>query len=209
MGDLVRKDLFLPTQSAPSRPPAVRHHALTLCLAAVVVASIEAGPSLAEDDVFHSARDGVALAFDAAKAWAPDAELVYVENDEDVDATGAAPRWGYLFSSTALGESRAYSIQGGEIETAETLTMDFEAPAVAADWIDSRQALAAAEEKAGAKYRTEQKGRLETMLLMRGVFHDEKPDATTWTVVYASAGAPSLFIVVDAASGKVARMWRG
>jgi hypothetical protein len=182
---------------------------LTAVLAASIGCALQATSALADDEVLRSARDGVALAFDAARAWAPDAELVYVENDQDVDATGAATRWGYLFSSAVLRESRAYSIEGGEIETAETLSMDFEAPAVSADWIDSRQALAAAEVKAGAKYRTEQGGRLQTMLLMRGVFHDEKPDATTWTVVYSAAGVPSLFVVVDAATGKVARTWRG
>ena len=47
------------------------------------------------------------------------------------------------------------------------------------------------------------------MFLMRGPFQDGDPDETTWTFVYASANAPSLFVVVDAAQGKVRRTSRG
>lgn len=48
-----------------------------------------------------------------------------------------------------------------------------------------------------------------TMLLMRGAFSEGDPDTTSWTLVYSAPGAPSLFVVVDAAAGKVQRTWRG
>jgi len=47
------------------------------------------------------------------------------------------------------------------------------------------------------------------MLLMRGAFDDTSPDRTSWTLVYTAPHAPSLFVVVDAAEGKVRRTWRG
>ena len=47
------------------------------------------------------------------------------------------------------------------------------------------------------------------MLLSRGAFRDDDPDETTWTLIYTSPDAPSLFVVVDAAGGKVRRTWRG
>jgi hypothetical protein len=79
---------------------------------------------------------------------------------------------------------------------------------VAAGWIDSGAAIAVAEHEAG---RTFQKngGRLSSMLLMRGAFDESDPDRTTWTLVYTSPNAPSLYVVIDAAEGKVRRTWRG
>jgi hypothetical protein len=47
------------------------------------------------------------------------------------------------------------------------------------------------------------------MLLMRGAFDAENPNRTTWLLVYTTPDAPSLFVVVDAADGKVRRTWRG
>jgi hypothetical protein len=47
------------------------------------------------------------------------------------------------------------------------------------------------------------------MLLMRGALYNEEPDESTWMLVYTSPSAPSLFVVVDAESGKVRRTWRG
>jgi len=87
--------------------------------------------------------------------------------------------------------------------------MHFDAPPVTGNWLDSGAALAAAERAAGAEFRRASHGTLETMLLMRGAFSDSDPDLTTWTFVYSAPGAPSLFVVVDAADGKVQRTWRG
>lgn len=172
-----------------------------VCLLLAPVASAEA-PAVA-------ARAGLDLAWAAARSWAPDAFLTYIENDESLDDTGASPRWGYLFHSPSLDQSRVYSIRDGKILVAENLDMKFEAPALAMDWIDSGAALAAADKSAGRNFRTRHQGRLATMLLMRGAFQDGDPDETTWTLIYTAPDAPALFVVVDAVGAKVRRTWRG
>ena len=156
-----------------------------------------------------AARDGLALASAAAQAWSGDAVLVYVENDETLDATGHSARWGYLFHSAALDRSRVWSVRGGKLVVADNLDMRFDAPPVSPGWLNSDAALAAAEAEAGERFRREQHAQLVTMLLMRGALSEGDPDVTTWTFVYSAAGAPSLFVVVDATNGKVQRTWRG
>ncbi len=155
------------------------------------------------------ARAGLEIATAAAKSWSPDAVLVYLENDEDLDAQGAATRWGYLFYSSSTQKARAYSVRDGRILVAENLGMKFEAPPVAAGWIDSGTAIEAAEREVGRAFKQQSGGRLTTMLLMRGAFDDTNPDRTTWTLIYTVPNAPSLFVVVDAAEGKVRRTWKG
>lgn len=177
--------------------------------AALLCLMVVAGPSGAGSAVPFSARSGVDVARDAALIWSPDARLVYVENDEDVTDGGASARWGYLFYSDSRGKARGYSVRGGKIIEAADLGLDFEAPPLPDTWIDSREALAAAERKAGARYRSEHGGKLATMLLIRGAFNDDKPDASTWTLLYTAADQPGLFVVVDAASGNVVRTWKG
>jgi hypothetical protein len=156
-----------------------------------------------------SARAGLDAATNAAHSWASDAHLVYLENDEVVAPDGNAGRWGYLFYSESRGKARGYSIRDGKLDEAFDLGFELDAPPVSDSWIDSGAALAAAEKKAGAKYCIDNGGRLATMLLIRGAFHEQTPNATTWAVVYTSPGAPALFVVVDAAKGDVVRMWRG
>jgi len=155
------------------------------------------------------ARAGLDLVTAAAQVWAQDAVLTYIENDEPVDSTGTAERWGYLFYSERLDQSRSYSVRDGKIVVARNLDMRFEAPPLAAGWIDSHAALAIADENVGAAFCKKNGGRLSTMLLMRGAFQDENPDQTTWTVIYTSPHAPALFVMVDATAGKVRRTWRG
>lgn len=175
---------------------------LLLCLLAM--------PARAGEHARFGASDGVDLARAAAQAWSADARLVYLENDEPVDAAGRAVRWGYLFYSEDQDAARGYTLRDGEILEASDLEFGIEDPPPLADsWIDSGEALAAAEDKAGRKYRTEEAGHLSTMLLIRGAFHHEKPDLSTWTLLYESASAPALWVVVDAQSGKVLRTWRG
>jgi hypothetical protein len=142
-------------------------------------------------------------------SWASDARLVYLENDEVVGPDGSAGRWGYLFYSENRGRARGYSVRNGKLAEASDLGFELDAPPVADSWIDSGTALAAAEQKAGATYCVENNGRLATMLLIRGAFHEQTPNATTWAVVYTSPTAPALFVVVDAGKGEVVRMWRG
>lgn len=172
-------------------------------------ALLVAGVGLAKDAPPYAARQGLDLATAAARAWSPDAVLVYLENDEALDPAGASPRWGYLFYSASQDRARVWSVRAGRIAVAENLDMRFNAPPVSADWLDSGRALAAAEHGGGERYRKEFKGKLVTMLLMRGAFSEADPDVTTWTFVYSAPGAPSLFVVVDAADGKVQRTWRG
>lgn len=168
-----------------------------------------AGPATAGDHSPFGARDGLDVAASAARSWAEDATLVYLENDEPVTAAGHATRWGYLYYSPSKAGARAYSVRDGKVVTAEDLVMAFEAPPVPGSWVDSDIALTAADEKAGLDFRTKHGGQAGTMLLMRGVFHADRPDAVTWLVVYRAENVPSLFVVVDAATGKVAKTWRG
>jgi len=176
---------------------------------AVLVALFAVTPVARAEAPAVAARAGLDLARAAAAAWAPDAYLTYVENDEDLDDAGGCPRWGYLFHSPSLDKSRVYSVRDGKILVAENLDMKFEAPALAADWIDSAQALAAADKGPGRGFRTRHQGRLTTMLLMRGAFQDGDPDETTWTLIYTAPDAPALFVVVDATGARVRRTWRG
>jgi hypothetical protein len=177
--------------------------------AAALLVALLATPVTAAPPAPIPARAGLELARAAAAAWSADAELVYVENDEDVQGAGLAARWGYLFVSPSSGRARAWSVQGGRIAAAENVEMAFEAPPLPAGWIDSGAALDAADREAGRAFRHGTQGRLSTMLLMRGAFDEADPDRTTWTLVYTAPGAPSLWVVVDAAEGKVRRTWRG
>jgi hypothetical protein len=193
----------------PGRPRRFRPRAFAPGAIVALLLAVGAGSVRAAEHAPFPARAGLDIATAAAQVWAPDAYLVYVENDEGLAAEGAAPRWGYLFFSPALEKSRAYSVRDGRILVAENLDMKFEAPPLASGWIDSRAALEAAEQGAGRAFRREHQGEVATMLLMRGAFLDGDPDQTTWTVIYNAPGAPSLFVMVDAIEGKVRRTWRG
>jgi len=181
-------------------------------LAALCAAPLAGGPApaAAASAVPFAARSGLELASAAAQSWSGDAVLVYVENDEALDAaSGTSPRWSYLFYSASQDRARVWSVRGGRIVVAEDLGMRFDAPAVAAGWLDSGAAIAAAERGAGDEVRKLSGAHLETMLLMRGAFSEGDPDATTWTLVYRASGVPALFVVVSAADGNVQRTWRG
>jgi hypothetical protein len=177
--------------------------------AGLLFLALLATPVAARDRVPFPAKAGLDVAHAAARAWSEDAYLVYVENDEDLDEQGASVRWGYLFYSPRLDKARVYSVREDRILVAENLEMRFEAPPLAADWMDSGAALEVAEQKAGREFRGKHGGRLSAMLLMRSAFNDGDPDQTTWTFIYTAADGPSLFVVVDALEGKVRRTWRG
>ena len=181
----------------------------SLLIVAVLLVSGTLSPAAAGDHTLYTARSGLDTAQDAATSWSSDAQLIYLENDEEVTIDGTAVRWGYLFYSERKGEARGYTVRDGKILEATDLEFDFEAPPVSAKWIDSRQALAAAEKKAGEKYRTKHGGHLATMILIRGAFHDKEPNATTWGLLYKSETEPALVVIVDASNGKVVRTWRG
>ncbi len=187
--------------------------ALPMAALAIVLTLACVAPAARADHTPAGARAGLDLALAAARSWAPDARLIYIENDDPMDETGAATRWGYLFTSSTLRKARAYSVRDGRIVRAETLAMAFEAPPVPGTWVDSGVARRAADReverdvgRAGAQG---PKRRLSTMLLMRGVFDDTHPDGTTWTLVYTAPNQPSLFVVVDAIDGSVRKTWKG
>jgi len=171
--------------------------------------ALGAEPAVAREAAPFPARAGLELAREAALSWSTDARLIYVENDEPLDPSGASERWGYLFHSPALDRLRGYSVRDGKIVIAENLEMKLEAPPVAMEWIDSGAALAAAEREVEDFREKHAETRLATMLLMRGPFLEKDPDETTWTLVYTAAGAPPLFVVVEATGGRVRRTWRG
>jgi len=175
----------------------------------ILILLVGAVSALAGEPTRFSARAGLEVARDAAASWAPDAQLVYLENDEMVGPDGTAIRWGYLFYSRQKAKARSYSVRDGKILEAADLGFDFESPPLSEEWIDSHAARVAAEQKAGEKYCREFNGHLAAMLLIRGAFHEKKPDATTWALVYESDAQPPLFVIVDASNGDVVRTLRG
>src|SRR5262249_16616485 len=117
------------------RTPRSRSRSLPAGL--VLAALLAATPGAAGDAPPFAARTGLELASAAAQAWSPDAQLVYVENDDALDAGGASVRWGYLFYSRSEDRARVWSVRGGRIAAAENLDMRFDAPPVAPGWLDS------------------------------------------------------------------------
>jgi len=178
-------------------------------LLVALVVLVAADHALAGDKPAISARTQLALTDQAARAWSDDAVLIYAENDEDLDSEGRAVRWGLLYYSATKDRARGYSVNAQKIVVANDLDFGLDAPPVRANWIDSDRALQAAEQEGGRKYREKHVGHVRSMLLVRGAFHEEKPDRTTWTLVYDAPDAPSYFVVVDAESGKVVRQWKG
>lgn len=155
------------------------------------------------------ARAGLPLAQAAAAAWAEDAALLYLENDEPLDAAGQSARWSYLFFSATRDQARGYSVRDGRIIEAANLDFRFESLPMAATFIEAADALRAADDKAGRQYGIDAGGRPATLLLVRNALADDRPTAATWLVVYTAPDAPSLFVVVDAATGDVLKTWRG
>lgn len=166
-------------------------------------------PAHAATPIPVGARSGLDLARSAAGSWSPDATLIYIENDDPVDAAGHTTRWGYLFYSAQRDQARAYSVRDGHIVVAEDLAMRFSAPPLGAEWIDSDAALAAARPEVMRAFAHPVETRLTAMVLLRGAFDDDDPNRATWTLVYAAPGAPGLFVMVDAYDGRVRRTWRG
>jgi len=186
-----------------------RRHGGAASLALLLLLAWPAAPASSEGRVPVHARAGLDLSRAAATIWAPDAYLVYLENDEPLDSHGAAIRWGYLYYSPTLRKARVYSVRDGKILVAEDLGMKFEAPPIADGWIDSEAAYKAADEGPAREFVFAHDARLHTMLLLRGAIQENQPDRTTWMLVYTAPNFPSLFVVIDAADGTVLRTWRG
>lgn len=180
-----------------------------LALLGSALATPLAAPGFAGSQPPVGARAGLDLARAAAQSWAPDAALIYLENDDVLDGAGHASRWGYLFYSGKRDQARAWSVRDGRIVAAEDLAMRFVAPPLASDWIDSDAALAAARPEVQKAFEHPVETTLGTMLLLRGAFDDDDPDRATWTLVYSAPGAPGLYVMIDARDGRVRRTWRG
>ncbi len=149
-----------------------------------------------------TARSGLGLAEQAADAWADDARLVWVENDAPVDDTGRAGAWGYLFWSPAKGSMRSWSVRDGKLDVAEDHSVT--APARGLDsWVDSDAIVAGARSRALDAY--ESGCTLDSLLLVHGVFDK----GAAWVAVFSTPDGPSIYVVCDAASGRILRDWRG
>jgi hypothetical protein len=178
-------------------------------LAAVLLVAALATPAIPGTPIPVGARSGLDLARSASQSWASDATLIYIENDDAVDAAGHSARWGYLFYSPTRDQARAYSVRDGRIVVAEDLAMRFTAPPLGAEWIDSDAAMNAARPEVNRAFAHPVESTLSAMVLLRGAFDDDDPNRATWTLVYQAPGAPGLFVMVDAHDGRVRRTWRG
>ncbi len=179
-----------------------------LCCAAVVacLAGTMAGASLAGETpaAVATARDGMGLAASAADSWADDARLVWVENDTALDPEGHASAWGYLYYSLEKHAMRSWSVRDGHIVVAADHTVSAEAPALETNWLDSAEIANRAWEGGGREF-CATGGGLAHLLLVRGVFAPE----TAWVAVFDNGAGPSLYVLVNAASGDVKKRWRG
>jgi len=176
------------------------HNAFRIGLLLVCASVACATPTVAAPTT--TARACLALAEQAADSWADDARLVWVENDAPVDADGRAAAWGFLFWSPAHGAMRSWSVRDGTITVAEDHTVTAAAPGVET-WIDSDAIVRGARSRALETCETGCS--LETLLLVRGVFDK----GTAWVAVFSTPEGPSLYIVCDAANGRILRNWRG
>jgi hypothetical protein len=203
MNDCIRR-----SPGGAAGPARVSRAALMLLLLPAMLA-LRAAPASSEGRVPVHARAGLDLSRAAATIWAPDAYLVYLENDEPLDTHGATTRWGYLYYSPTLRKARVYSVRDGKILVAEDLGMKFEAPPIADGWIDSEAAYKASDEGPAREFVFAHDAKLKAMLLLRGAIEENQPDRTTWMLVYTAPNFPSLFVVIDATDGSVLRTWRG
>jgi hypothetical protein len=167
---------------------------LVAALAALAPLAAHAGEAV-------TARAWLPVALHAADAWADDASLVWIENDAALDAAGRAEAWGFLFFSPGKHAMRSYSVRGGKLEHAEDQALSIAARPLES-WVDSDAVLGRAQERARETWG---ESRLESLLLVRGVFSSE----TAWVAVFAQGDGPRLFVVCDARDGEVLRAWRG
>ena len=174
---------------------AIRIVPLLVCVSLAWAARAVAAPT-------STARAGLALVEQAADAWADDARLVWLENDAPLDAEGRAAAWGFLFWSPARGAMRSWSVRDGRLAIAEDHSVTAPAPAVEA-WIDSDAIVQRVQSRALESCASGCS--LETLLLVHGVFDK----GTAWVAVFSTPEGPSLYVVCDAASGRVLRDWRG
>lgn len=134
------------TTLVPARSLAVR--ALVVALVATFLSPARAGarPGEAEESVaaraafrppvrYQRATDLLLAATATARAWSPEASLVYVENADSLAGDGSARRWTFVYASPERAETRAFTLgEGGA--TSSPLPFAFEPAPVEDGWIE-------------------------------------------------------------------------
>jgi hypothetical protein len=152
----------------------------------------------------NTARGGAALAAAAADAWADDARLVWIENEDALDERGRAAAWGYLYYSREKHAMRSWSVREARIDRAADHAVSAEAVALDPEWKDSAEIVERAWQGGGREF-CASGGTLSHLVLVRGVFASE----SSWCAVFDNGAGPDLFILLDATSGDVKKRWRG
>ena len=171
---------------------------LVVLASAVVLSS----PATSEP-TWPTARNSLAIASKAADVWVDDAHLVWIENDDDLDAQGHSRAWGYLFYSESLGAMRSWSVQQGKLQKPQDHSVRAAAPALDLQWIDSNAAVDLVWHQ--ARKDAEVDWSLVSLVLVRGVFDAQQ----TWVAVFDNGEGPRLHVVLRASNGDLLRRWRG
>ena len=84
---------------------------------------------------YQRATDLLLAATSTARAWSPEAQLVYVENADSLALDGSAKRWTFIYASPERAESRAFTLgEGGA--TSVPLPFPFEPSPLEDGWIE-------------------------------------------------------------------------
>ncbi|MDZ7391468.1 MAG: T9SS type A sorting domain-containing protein [candidate division KSB1 bacterium] len=152
----------------------------------------------------RTALEALAPAQTRAQNWGPRTGLAAVLSwSEDVDSSGACAAWAYVFSRPGP-DSGLVLVSADGMVVAELQV--FASPSVAhlpLPWMDSREALRAAEHAGGRSFRERYPGATCTAVLGRG-WLAALPGRAAWVVTYTAPGqSESLEIVLDAANGEL------
>lgn len=123
-----------------------RAAALALVVALLSPGPARARPGEAQENVaaraafrppvrHQRATDLLLAATATARAWSPEASLVYVENADSLQSDGSARRWTFVYASPERAETRAFTLgEGGA--TSSPLPFAFEPTPVEDGWIE-------------------------------------------------------------------------
>jgi hypothetical protein len=120
----------LTQQSAAARP--------IKCTAALLFGVLLAGVAGQSHAAPLGARDRLAAATAAARAWQKDAQLVRVET-KNADAQGRSPDWSYVFDSPGTKQQRLVSVFGSDQPDLHPTGTVFRRPL--GDFVDSPRAM--------------------------------------------------------------------
>src|SRR5262245_79886 len=106
---------------APARP--VARLALAFAIVALLLEGIGPQRAVAQDVAaraaarpavrYQRAGDLLLAATATARAWSPEAQLVYVENADSLALDGSAKRWTFIYASPERAETRAFTLGEG------------------------------------------------------------------------------------------------